>query len=45
MKQKENAMQDFMAFTRNSWTYERMTEEEKYWYEKALTSPEAHDIQ
>lgn len=39
MKQKENAMQDFLALTRKSWTYERMTEDEKYWCEKSTKQP------
>lgn len=45
MKPKENAMQDFLAFTRKSWTYERMTYPEKAACENALSSPAAHDIQ
>lgn len=44
-KPKEQALTDFMEMTRHSWTYDRMTEDEKYWCEKALTSPEAQDIQ
>ena len=45
MKPKENAMGDFVAHVRNSWPYQRMTDQEKAACEKALASAPAHDIQ
>ena len=44
-KAKENALSDFMELTRHSWTYQRMTEEEKTRCEKALRSAASLDIQ
>lgn len=44
-KPKENAFPDFMEMTCNSWTYQRMTEEEKSRCEKALKSAPTQDIQ
>ena len=44
-KPKEKAFPDFLEMTRNSWTYQRMTEEEKCRCEKALRSASSLDIQ
>ena len=44
-KPKENALSDFMEMTRQSWTYERMTWEEKSRCEKALRSASSLGIQ
>ena len=43
-KPKEKAFPDFMEMTRQSWTYQRMTEEEKRRCEEALTSKQAKEI-
>ena len=43
-KPKEKAFPDFMEMTCNSWTYQRMTEEEKTLCEKALRSAASLDI-
>lgn len=43
-KPKEKAFPDFMEMTRNSWTYQRMTEEEKSRCETALRSAASLDI-
>lgn len=41
---KEKALPDFMEMTRHSWTYGRMTEEEKTRCEAALSSKQAQQI-
>ena len=43
-KPKEKAFPDFLAMTRHSWTYQRMTEDEKFRCEKALRNAALLDI-
>lgn len=43
-KPKEKAFPDFLEMTRHSWTYQRMTEEEKSRCEKALRNAALLDI-
>ena len=44
-KPKEKAFPGFLEMTRHSWTYQKMTEEEKCRCEKALRSAPTQDIQ
>ena len=44
-KPKEKAFPDFLEMTRHSWTYDRMTDDEKTRCEKALRSAASLDIQ
>lgn len=43
-KPKEQANADFIQMTRHSWTYQRMTEQEKAACDQALTSAPTQDI-
>lgn len=43
-KPKEKAFPDFLEITRISWTYQRMTAEEKHRCEAALSSKQAQQI-
>lgn len=44
-KPKEKAFPDFLEMTRHSWTYQRMTDDEKTRCEKALRNAASLDIQ